>query len=45
MNRAILESLQINKIIGVKEITRKRNLMTVIKKFYDRYVSERIITI
>ena len=45
MNRAIQESLQINKIIGVKEITRTKNLMTVVKKFCDRYGSERIITV
>ena len=45
MNKAIKESLQINKIIGVKEITSTRNLMTVVKKFCDRCGSERIITI
>ena len=45
MNKAIKESLQINKIIGVKEITSTRNLMNVVKKFCDRCGSERIITI
>ena len=41
----ISKPLMVNRIIGIKDITDERNLMTVTKRFCDRYGDHKVITV
>lgn len=45
LNRAIPKALQIKKIVGIKERTKARNLISVVSKFCDRYGIDNVITV
>ncbi len=43
-NKAV-EALSIYRIVGVREVTAERNLMSVTKKLCDRYSNDHILTL
>ncbi len=45
LNQAIPKTLQINRVVGIKDITNARNLMTVTKRFCDLYGINKVITV
>tara|TARA_R110002050_G_scaffold79877_1_gene170775 strand:- start:542 stop:754 length:213 start_codon:yes stop_codon:yes gene_type:complete len=45
MNKAIPKSLQINKIIGVRDATEQRTYLGVVKKMISTYGADRVIAV
>ena len=45
MNKAIPEPLSVYRVVGVKEQTEERTLISVTKQLCDRYGSERILVV
>ena len=43
--RAVPKSLQVNRVIGIKEQNEERSLMSVTKKFCDKYGEDNVIVI
>jgi len=43
--RAVPKSLQVNRVIGIKEQNEERSLMSVTKKFCDKYGDDNVIVI
>jgi len=44
-NPALPEPLSINRVIGVKERTEERTLITTVKKFIDKYGENNVIVV
>jgi len=44
-NQALPEPLSINRIVGVKERTDQRTLISVAKKFIDKYGEDKVIVV
>ena len=44
-NPAVPDQLQINRIIGVKEVTPERNLITVVKHFINKFGEDKVIAL
>ena len=45
LNPSVPKSLQIYRIIGIRDITEQRTLPSVVKKFCDKYGDNRIVVI
>ena len=45
LNPSVPKSLQIYRIIGIRDITEKRTLPSVVKRFCDKYGDNRIVVI
>ena len=43
--KAIPQSLQVNRVIGIKEQNSERTLMSVTKKFCDKYGEDKVIVV
>ena len=43
--RAVPKTLQVNRVIGIKEQNEERSLMSVTKKFCDKYGEDNVIVI
>ena len=43
--KAVPKSLQVNKIVGIKDLTGERTLMSVTKTFCDKYGDNRVVVV
>jgi len=44
-NSAIPKALQVNRIIGVKPVTAERTLPSVVKRFCDKYGTDKVLAL
>ena len=45
LNPYVKGALQVNRILGIKEVTAERNLPSVVARFCDKYGSDKVIAV